>query len=196
MRWVTRKPPKMLTEASTSATKPKRLRPARRRRRPPRAAVDADREQRADDDHGGDGVGHRHQRRVQRRRHRPDHVVADEDRQHEDREAEDEGVDRPAGRRRDAVAGASAAWSAKPSAATAASCAGWRPRPWPCRPRRAPPRPACSGVIVAITILPSAAKAGWTTAPSRVRLVALTSSSSQLTASVFFALSIIVSTKA
>ena len=28
MRWVTRKPPKMLTEASTSAMKPKRPRPA------------------------------------------------------------------------------------------------------------------------------------------------------------------------
>ena len=68
------------------------------RARPERAIVigdqrDADREQRADHDHRGDRVGHRHQRRVQRRRHRPDHVVADEDRQHEDREPEHEGID-------------------------------------------------------------------------------------------------------
>src|SRR5580765_7011481 len=56
--------------------------------RPARTAgdhADADREQRADHDHRGDRVGHRHQRRMQRRGHRPDHVVADEHRQHEDR---------------------------------------------------------------------------------------------------------------
>ena len=38
-------------------------------------------------------------------RHRPDHVVADEDRQHEDREAEDERVDRAGGRRMGGGAG-------------------------------------------------------------------------------------------
>ena len=53
----------------------------------------ADREQRADHDHRGDRVGHAHQRRVQRRRHRPHHVVADEHRQHEDRQAEHERID-------------------------------------------------------------------------------------------------------
>ena len=50
------------------------------------------------------------------------------------------------------------------------------------------------GLVHGLSPLPP--KAGWTTAPSRVRLVALTSSSSQLTASAFFALSISVSTKA
>ena len=95
MRWVTRKPPKMLTEANQ--------RDEAERARHDRAAVarptsdTADGQQRADDDHRGDGVGHRHQRRVQRRRHAPDHVVADEDRQHEDRQAKDERIDRPAG---------------------------------------------------------------------------------------------------
>ena len=92
MRWVTRKPPKMLTEARTSATKP-----SARAQIGPASLADqrhADREQRADHDHRGDRVGHRHQRRVQRRRHRPDHVVADEDRQHEDREPEHERIDR------------------------------------------------------------------------------------------------------
>src|SRR5882724_8765966 len=64
---------------------------------PDRAVVipgqrDADREQRADDNDRGDGVGHRHQRRMQRRRHRPDHVVADEHRQHENRQPEHEGI--------------------------------------------------------------------------------------------------------
>ncbi len=41
-------------------------------------------DQRADHDHRGNRVGHRHQRRVQRRRDRPDHVIADEAGQHED----------------------------------------------------------------------------------------------------------------
>ena len=85
MRWVTRKPPKMFTEASISATKPKPVaKPARRH---------ADRQQRADDDDRGDRVGDRHQRRVQCGGHRPDDIVADENRQHEDREAEDERID-------------------------------------------------------------------------------------------------------
>src|SRR5664279_4667265 len=68
------------------------------RARPQRAAIVggeryADRQQGADHDHRGDGVGHRHQWRVQRRCHRPDDVVADEHRQHEDREPEYEGID-------------------------------------------------------------------------------------------------------
>ena len=89
MRWVTRKPPKMFTDASTSAMKPKAGRHAARRR-------NADRQQRADDDHRRDRIGDRHQRRVQRRRYRPHDVVADEDRQHEGRKLEDERIDRPA----------------------------------------------------------------------------------------------------
>src|ERR1700730_7465202 len=55
--------------------------------------ADADREQRADHDHRGDRVRHRHQRRVQRRRHRPHHEVADEHGQDENRQPEDEGID-------------------------------------------------------------------------------------------------------
>ena len=82
MRWVTRKPPKMLTEASDQRDEAEGC----AHHGPPASpAADADGEQRADDDDAGDGVGHRHQRRVQRRRHRPDDVVADEDREHEDR---------------------------------------------------------------------------------------------------------------
>src|ERR1700739_3061857 len=51
------------------------------------------REQRADHDHRGDRVGHRHQRRMQRRGHRPHHEIADEHGQHENRKPEHEGVD-------------------------------------------------------------------------------------------------------
>src|SRR5665213_4037493 len=54
---------------------------------------DADREQRADHDHRGDRVRHRHQRRMQRRGHRPHHEIADEHREHEDRQPEHEGID-------------------------------------------------------------------------------------------------------
>ena len=81
IRSVTAKPPKMLMLASTTAASPSHLAPGTRRRRG---------DQRADDDHRGDGVGHRHQRRVQRRRHRPDHIIADEAGQHEDRQDRDE----------------------------------------------------------------------------------------------------------
>src|SRR5690606_20179976 len=45
------------------------------------------------DDDAGNGVGHSHQRRVQRRRHAPHHIIADEDGQHEDGQAEDGGID-------------------------------------------------------------------------------------------------------
>src|SRR3984885_2675790 len=54
---------------------------------------DADREQRADHDHRGDRIGHRHQRRVQRRRHRPHHEIADEHGENENRQPEHEGID-------------------------------------------------------------------------------------------------------
>ena len=75
MRRVTAKPPKMLMLTRAGS----RRRPARVI---DRVAV-ADLQQRADDDDAGDGVGHPHQRRVQRVVHVPDHVVADDDRQHE-----------------------------------------------------------------------------------------------------------------
>src|ERR1700675_4951419 len=55
--------------------------------------ADADREQRADHDHRGDRIGHRHQRRMQRWRHRPHHEIADEHGQHENRQPEHEGID-------------------------------------------------------------------------------------------------------
>ena len=85
----------MLTEASTKPMKPNtRAKPVRLHDQ-----RHADGKQRADHDHRGDGVGHRHQRRMQRRRHRPDHVVADEDREHENRQPEHGRVDRAAGRR-------------------------------------------------------------------------------------------------
>src|ERR1019366_486605 len=54
---------------------------------------DADREQRADHDHRGDRVGHRHQRRMQCRGHRPHHEIADEHGEHENRQPEHEGID-------------------------------------------------------------------------------------------------------
>src|SRR5882724_11466359 len=64
--------------------------------RPAAAARDhwnADREQRADHDHRGDRVGHRHQRRMQRRRYRPHHEIADENGEDENRQPEYEGID-------------------------------------------------------------------------------------------------------
>ena len=89
MRCVTRKPPKILTLAMISAERPSSL-AVRWPEAPTASALDRDGEQSADHDHRGNGVGHRHQRRMQRRRHAPHHVIADEDRQHEDREAEHE----------------------------------------------------------------------------------------------------------
>ena len=62
-------------------------------RRARRDGAGPDRQQRADHDHRGDRIGDRHQRRVQRRRHVPHDVIADEHRQHEDREKRDEGID-------------------------------------------------------------------------------------------------------
>ena len=85
MRWVTMNPPKMLTAARVTAMKPMiSLKP----RSAGPAAI-----KRADDDHRGDRVGHRHQRRVQRRSDPPDHVVADKDRQHEDGQPDHQGRD-------------------------------------------------------------------------------------------------------
>src|SRR5262249_47625192 len=50
----------------------------------------AEHEHRADDDNAVDRVRPRHQRRVQQRRHLRDHLEAEEDREHEDRDLEDE----------------------------------------------------------------------------------------------------------
>ena len=66
MRLVTRKPPKMFIDAIASASKPKCVRQPSEPRRNHRHA---DGQQRADDNHRRNGVGHRHQRRVQCRRH-------------------------------------------------------------------------------------------------------------------------------
>src|SRR6195952_3231152 len=118
-------------------------RPARARR----DHADADREQRADHDHRGDRIRHRHQRRMQRRGYRPDHEIADEHGEDENRQPEYKGIDGL----RDMLHGFS------PYAF------GW--------------------------------KFGWMTAPSLVSAVAFTSSSSQLTASALFGLSIMVSIK-
>ena len=70
MRLVTMKPPKMFTAASVTARKPKN--------RAAPLSASAGRQDGADHDHRGDRVGHAHQRRMQRRRHVPHHVVADE----------------------------------------------------------------------------------------------------------------------
>src|SRR5580704_5896994 len=55
--------------------------------------LDAHGEQRADHDHRGYRIGHRHQRRMQRGRHRPHHEIADEHGEHENRQPEDKGID-------------------------------------------------------------------------------------------------------
>ena len=77
MRRVTAKPPKTLMLASRIAAVASAVMS--------RVAV-ADLQQRADDDDAGDRIGHRHQRRVQSVMHVADHVVADDDRQREDRQ--------------------------------------------------------------------------------------------------------------
>ena len=60
----------------------------------PRKVDLANGEQRTDHDHRGDCVGDAHQGRVQCRRDAPDHEIADENRQNENRKAEDEGINR------------------------------------------------------------------------------------------------------
>ena len=75
MRWVTMKPPKMLTAASVTATKPMILREAEM---PGPAAISAPTMMTR-----RDRVGDAHQRRMQRRRHPPHDVVADEAGEHE-----------------------------------------------------------------------------------------------------------------
>src|ERR1700693_845259 len=55
--------------------------------------ADADRKQGADHDHRGDRIRHRHQRRMQRRGHRPHHEVADEHGEDENRQPDYKGID-------------------------------------------------------------------------------------------------------
>jgi hypothetical protein len=74
MRRVTRKPPKMLMAAMKMPSAASRVIRTRGR---------SDLHQRAQNDDRRDRVGDRHQRRVQRVRDVPDHLEADEDRQHE-----------------------------------------------------------------------------------------------------------------
>ena len=85
IRSVTRKPPNVLMATSATATAPRIV--------PRPICPGSGGEDGADDDHRADGVGDAHQRRVQRRRHVPDHVIADEDGQHEHRQVGDDGVD-------------------------------------------------------------------------------------------------------
>ena len=53
--------------------------------------INAADEKRANDNDGGDRVGDRHQRRVQRRSDRPNDVIANENGENEDGQIEDEG---------------------------------------------------------------------------------------------------------
>ena len=85
MRCVTMKPPKIFTDAKVTAMKPNSIAHERRGQ--------AGCQHRADDDHRGNRVGHRHQRRVQRRGHVPHDVVADEAGHQENGEQEDERID-------------------------------------------------------------------------------------------------------
>ena len=74
MRRVTANPPKMLMQASRTATNEITV---------ISGVALADLQQGADDDDPGDRIGHRHEWGVQRVVHVPDHVVADHDRQRE-----------------------------------------------------------------------------------------------------------------
>src|SRR5579864_8470691 len=180
------------------------------RTRPQRAVIvgdqrDADREQRADHDDRGDGVGHRHQRRVQRRRHRPDHVIADEHREHEDRQPEHERVNDVARRMCRAAAyggeielgqdreryhpqspsfpspcGEGWGWGSRGGGRASTSVTYLTTPP--------PPSPQGGGSRNYAALF--GWKLGCTMAPSRVSAVALTMSSSQLTASALVFLSI------
>src|SRR4051794_13306132 len=83
-------------EATENVHRRKNQRDEAETARPDSTAADhcnPDREQRADHDHRRDRVGHRHQRRVQRWSDRPHHEIADEHREHKNRQPEHEGVD-------------------------------------------------------------------------------------------------------
>ena len=78
MRWVTMKPPKILTAARTTATNPMNL------AKPNTARPGSD--QCAHDDNTRNRVRDTHQRRMQRRGHSPNHVITDKHREHENRQ--------------------------------------------------------------------------------------------------------------
>ena len=88
IRWVTRNPPNVLTATRATAMAP-------RIAAGPAEVLEPAAEDGADDDHRADGVGHAHERRVQRGRDVPDHVVADEDGQDEDGDVDDVGSTAP-----------------------------------------------------------------------------------------------------
>src|SRR5262245_17122980 len=151
--------------------------------------------QRADDDHRRDCVRHRHQRRMQRERDAPHDVIADENRKDEDRDAKDEflaallrrlgGESRARDHRhRDRGNDKRAETEAETVATHGLGSFGLRlaAAVFAGAPSGLPPR---RSAIMALTM-----------APSREMSVPLTSSSSQLIASVFFSLSIRGSTKA
>src|SRR5580658_9219854 len=145
---------------------------------------DADREQRANHDHRGDGIGHRHQRRMQRRRHRPNDEVADKHREHENRQAEHEWVNRIARRFRQARMRV----GEKIELAEDRKCDHAR--------LLSALSPRVRGEVLFDYAALFGLKFGCTTAPSRVSAVALTMSSSQLTASALVFLSIRISRNA
>jgi hypothetical protein len=88
MRWVTAKPPNILIVASTMPQRPASDPLVRACMSPSAVAQSAPG---ADGDDAADGVGHAHQRRVQRRLDVPDHHVAHEAGQHKDGEVPEEG---------------------------------------------------------------------------------------------------------
>ena len=128
---------------------------------------------------------------MQRRGHLPDHVIADEDRQHEDGEAKHRGVHRPVG---DGGGGGSR---------RIGELVGDGLGPVGREPGGLGRGSGLLGGLVerecrhGVPLEGYAAgwNAVWTIAPSRVRQVALTSSSSHFTARVLLSLSTSVSTK-
>src|SRR5262249_2345692 len=171
-------------------------------------------EQGSDNDHGGNGVGDGHKWSVQGRRHAPYHVIANEDRDHEYREAIDEGVDiaSPAGES-DVGAGqcgkrghqygaqswrkgAAAPLSSLPGRGAEASLgARGGKRGGPVAPPRHPHHLVLPEVV-GWEFAGPAWRLGWTILPSRATNVPLMSSSSQFTFKTFSCLSIMVSRKA
>jgi len=100
MRWVTAKAAEHVDGGEHNASAGQATGSSRRGGCTVAAIGASDLHQRADDDDAADGVGHAHQRRVQRRLDVPDHHVAHEARQHKHREVRQErcwrvGTDKP-----------------------------------------------------------------------------------------------------
>src|SRR5262249_15032878 len=130
----------------------------------------------------GDGIGHRHQWRMQRRRHRPHHVIADEHREHENRQPEDERIHYVWHRMHGAAARGRNDIELRENRE---SHHDWL-LPWSPSPR--------GGEMIHAALF--GLKFGCTTAPSRVSAVAFTMSSSQLIESALVFLSISTSRNA